>query len=200
MGKDKDKKIKDEVLEKEEMTSEEEVEETVEETENEATTDSKDELKELRKELLLLKDQNKKLENENDTYKDRLVRVSAEYENHRKRTEKEKERIYTDACEDVLVKMLPVLDNLERAVAVQDTTVEALKTGVDMTIKQFADALEKLGVEEIETSEGFDPNLHQAVMHIQDDNLDANVVAEVFQKGYKKGEKVIRFTMVKVAN
>ncbi|MGL5634576.1 MAG: nucleotide exchange factor GrpE [Sarcina sp.] len=200
MGKDKDKKIKDEVLEKEEMAEETTEEIAEEETVAKDTEDSKDELKELRKELLLLKDQNKKLENENDTYKDRLVRVSAEYENYRKRTEKEKERIYTDACEAVLVKMLPVLDNLERAVAVQDTTVEALKTGVDMTIKQFVDALEKLGVEEIETSEGFDPNLHQAVMHIQDENLDANVVAEVFQKGYKKGDKVIRFTMVKVAN
>lgn len=198
MGKDKDEILNEETVENEETVAEENQEETVE---AEATTENvEDELKELRKELLLLRDQNKKLENENETYKDRLVRISAEYENHRKRTEKEKERIYTDACEDVLVKMLPVLDNLERAVAVQDTTVEGLKTGVDMTVKQFMDALEKLGVEEIETSEGFDPNLHQAVMHIQDENLDANVVAEVFQKGYRKGEKVLRFTMVKVAN
>ena len=96
--------------------------------------------------------------------------------------------------------MLPVLDNLERAVSVENSSVEAYKTGVEMTIKQFIDALEKLGVEEIETENGFDPNLHQAVMHIQDENFDANQVAEVFQKGYKKGDKVIRFTMVKVAN
>ena len=149
---------------------------------------------------MLLRDKQKKLENENEAYKERLTRIAAEYDNYRKRTDKEKERIYTDACEDILKQMLPVLDNLERAVAVQGTSVEALKTGVDMTIKQFIDALNKLGVEEIETENGFDPNLHQAVMHIQDENFDTNSIAEVFQKGYKKGDKVIRFTMVKVAN
>ena len=174
-------------------------EETVEEIEN-TENSSENELKELKKELMLLRDKQKKLENENEAYKERLTRIAAEYDNYRKRTDKEKERIYTDACEDILKQMLPVLDNLERAVAVQGTSVEALKTGVDMTIKQFIDALNKLGVEEIETENGFDPNLHQAVMHIQDENFDTNSIAEVFQKGYKKGDKVIRFTMVKVAN
>lgn len=201
-------------MKKEEIINEEETVETVEETNEEVTTEEEtdtnsenleeneqiDELKDLREKFMFFKDKNKKMENELEAYKERLLRLSAEYENYRKRTEKEKERIYTDACEDVLVKMLPVLDNLERAIAVEEAPIEALKTGIDMTIKQFQDSLQKLGVEEIETSEGFDPNLHQAVMHIEDESLEKNVVAEVFQKGYKKGEKVLRFTMVKVAN
>lgn len=197
------KNKKEDIEEKVEETLNEEInEETVEEVENteNAENSSEDELKELKKELMLLRDKQKKLENENEAYKERLTRIAAEYDNYRKRTDKEKERIYTDACEDILKQMLPVLDNLERAVAVQGTSVEALKTGVDMTIKQFIDALKKLGVEEIETENGFDPNLHQAVMHVQDENFGENSVAEVFQKGYKKGDKVIRFTMVKVAN
>lgn len=200
-----DKEKKDEIVNEEEVKIDEAVETSEEEVVSESTESNEeslkeDELKDLKKEFMLFKDKSKRMENELEAYKDRLLRLSAEYENYRKRTEKEKERIYTDACEDVLVKMLPVLDNLERAVSVENSSVEAYKTGVEMTIKQFIDALEKLGVEEIETENGFDPNLHQAVMHIQDENFDANQVAEVFQKGYKKGDKVIRFTMVKVAN
>lgn len=158
-----------------------------------------DETEALKGELAKLKDENSKLSNELETLKDRLLRLNAEYDNYRKRTAREKEGIYTDACGDVLKEMIPVLDNLERAVAV-DGTVEDLKKGIDMTIRQFQGAFDKLGVEEIETSNGFDPNLHQAVMHIQDENLEQNVVAEVFQKGYKRGDKVLRHTMVKVAN
>ncbi len=200
-----DQEKKDEIVNEEEVKIDETVETSEEEVVSESTESNEeslkeDELKDLKKEFMLFKDKSKRMENELEAYKDRLLRLSAEYENYRKRTEKEKERIYTDACEDVLVKMLPVLDNLERAVSVENSSVEAYKTGVEMTIKQFIDALEKLGVEEIETENGFDPNLHQAVMHIQDENFDANQVAEVFQKGYKKGDKVIRFTMVKVAN
>lgn len=200
-----DQEKKDEIVNEEEVKIDETVETSEEEVVSESTESNEeslkeDELKDLKKEFMLFKDKSKRMENELEAYKDRLLRLSAEYENYRKRTEKEKERIYTDACENVLVKMLPVLDNLERAVSVENSSVEAYKTGVEMTIKQFIDALEKLGVEEIETENGFDPNLHQAVMHIQDENFDANQVAEVFQKGYKKGDKVIRFTMVKVAN
>ena len=200
-----DQEKKDEIVNEEEVKIDETVETSEEEVVSESTKSNEeslkeDELKDLKKEFMLFKDKSKRMENELEAYKDRLLRLSAEYENYRKRTEKEKERIYTDACEDVLIKMLPVLDNLERAVSVENSSVEAYKIGVEMTIKQFIDALEKLGVEEIETENGFDPNLHQAVMHIQDENFDANQVAEVFQKGYKKGDKVIRFTMVKVAN
>lgn len=146
-----------------------------------------------------LREENEKLSNEMEALKDRLVRTVAEYDNYRKRTAKEKEGIYTDACEDVLKLMLPVLDNLERAVAA-DGSIEDLKKGVEMTVKQFNDSLEKLGVEEISIENGFDPNLHNAVMHIDDESYEKNVVVEVFQKGYKRGEKVIRYSMVKVAN
>lgn len=146
-----------------------------------------------------IKEENKKLNNEVEALKDRLLRLSAEYENYRKRTAKEKEGIYTDACTDVLKEMIPVVDNLERALSV-DGNVDDFKKGIEMTIKGFQGSLEKLGVEEIDTESGFDPNLHQAVMHIQDESLDKNVVAEVFLKGYKKNDKVIRYSMVKVAN
>lgn len=145
------------------------------------------------------KDENIRLKNELETLKDRLLRVTAEYENYRKRTAKEKEGIYTDACNDVLKELVPVLDNLERAVAAEGN-LEDLKKGVEMTVKGFQNSLEKLGVEEIDTTKGFDPNFHQAVMHIEDENYGPSEVAEVFMKGYKKGDKVIRHSVVKVAN
>ena len=157
--------------------------------------DKENELENMRK----IKDENKKLTNEAEALKDRLLRITAEYENYRKRTVKEKEGIYTDACTDVLKEMIPVLDNLERAIAV-DGSVEDIKKGIEMTIKGFKTSFEKLGVEEIDATGEFDPNYHQAVMHIEDENLDKNSIAEVFQKGYKRGDKVIRYTVVKVAN
>lgn len=146
-----------------------------------------------------LKDENKRLNNEAEALKERLLRLTAEYDNYRKRTSKEKEGIYTDACTDVLKEMIPVLDNLERAVSV-DGNVEDIRKGIEMTIKGFKTSFEKLGVEEIDATGEFDPNYHQAVMHVQDENLEANSIAEVFQKGYKKGDKIIRHTVVKVAN
>ncbi|MBD7913996.1 nucleotide exchange factor GrpE [Clostridium sp. Sa3CUN1] len=157
--------------------------------------DKENELDSMRK----LKDENNKLTNEVEALKERLVRITAEYENYRKRTTKEKEGIYTDACTDVLKEMIPVLDNLERAIAV-DGSAEDIKTGIEMTIKGFKNSFEKLGVEEIDATGEFDPNYHQAVMHIEDESLGANSIAEVFQKGYKRGEKIIRYTVVKVAN
>lgn len=180
----------------EETLNEETTEEVIDEKVEEITVE--DELKSLREEKMRKKDEIKKLNNELDTLKDRLLRINAEYENYRKRTEKEKERIYTDSCEDILSKVLPVLDNLERAVAV-DGTVDDLKTGVDMTIRQFKDALEKLQVEEIDASGEFDPNVHQAVMMVEDSNIESNHISQVFQKGYKRGEKVLRVSMVTVA-
>lgn len=146
-----------------------------------------------------LADENQKLQNELEALKDRVMRVSAEYENYRKRTAKEKEGIYTDACEDVLKAMFPVLDNLERAATVSGN-VDDIKKGIEMTIRQFKDSFEKLQVEEISTGEGFDPNYHNAVMHVDDSQFGNNEVVEVFQKGYKRGSKVLRYSMVKVAN
>ena len=176
------------VEENTEATENEEVEEIIEEY------SETDDLSMIRK----LKDENKKLSNELDALKDRLLRLTAEYDNYRKRTAKEKEGIYTDACADVLKEVLPVADNLERALAVEGN-VEDIKKGVEMTIKGFLNALEKLGVEEIDTTNGFDPNVHQAISVVEDANLNTNDVAQVYQKGYKKGEKVIRYSMVTVA-
>lgn len=155
-----------------------------------------DELTKSNKNLI---EENKKMNNENDALKDRLARTVAEYDNFRKRTAKEKEGIYTDACEDILKEMLPVLDNLERAISVEGT-VDDLKKGVEMTIKQFKNALEKLNVEEISADGEFNPHVHNAVMHIDDAQYGNNQVVEVFQKGYKRGDKVLRHSMVKVAN
>lgn len=178
------------------VTNEEVVEENNQEVIEEAEENNEENDLALVKKL---KDDNKKLSNEMEALKDRLLRLTAEYENFRKRTAKEKEAIYSDACADVLKEVIPTVDNLERALAV-DSNLEDLRKGIEMTIKGFQTSLEKLGVEEIDVENGFDPNLHQAVMHIQDENLDKNIVAEVFLKGYKKGDKVIRHSMVKVAN
>lgn len=184
--------VTEEVETKEELENNDEV---IEETAEEKNGDKENDLDIMRK----LKDENKRLNNELDAFKDRLLRVTAEYENYRKRTIKEKEAIYTDATSDVLKEMIPVLDSLERAITL-DGNLEDFKKGIEMTIKSFNTSFEKLGVEEIDITQGFDPNLHQAVMHVQDENFGTNEVAEVFQKGYKKGDKVIRYTMVKVAN
>ena len=171
----------------------------VEENIEENNVSNLDEFKKLKEENMTFKDKNKKLENELEALKDRLLRLSSEYENYRRRTDKEKEGIYTNACEDILKRILPVLDNLERA-AVVEGDLDDIKKGIDMTIRQFIDALEKLDVVEIDATGEFDPNVHQAVMHNEDDAFGANQVAEVFQKGYKRGDKVIRHTMVRVVN
>ncbi|SHI00349.1 nucleotide exchange factor GrpE [Clostridium grantii] len=162
--------------------------------------DEKDGLiKELNLEKNKLFTTKKKLENELETIKERFLRMNAEYENFRKRTEKEKKVIYTDACTDVLKNILPVFDNLQRAI-IADGSAEDLKKGIESTIKQFQEALNKLGVEEVETTGGFDPEYHEAIMHVEDSNFGEKEIVEVFQKGFKRGEKVLRHSLVKVAN
>ena len=131
---------------------------------------------------------------------DKYLRLAAEYENYRRRTTKEKEAIWTDAKGEAAVAFLPVYDNLERALK-QETADAAYKKGVEMTMNQLKAVLEKLGITEIPAlGQTFDPNLHNAVMHVDDENLGENEVAEVFQAGFQLGEKVIRFAMLKVAN
>ena len=131
---------------------------------------------------------------------DKFLRLAAENENYRRRTTKEKEAIWNDAKGNAATAFLPVYDNLERALK-QETADEAYKKGVEMTMNQLKTVLEKLGITEIDAlGQTFDPNLHNAVMHVDDENLGENVVAEVFQAGFQLGEKVIRFAMVKVAN
>ena len=183
----------DDALENSEETLEEA--EVNEDIEFENLSEEEDELIKFKS----LKEENSKLHEELETLKDRLLRTVAEYDNYRKRTIKEKENIYTDACEDVLKEMLPILDTLERALTV-DGSAEDLKKGIEMTVKLFSNSLEKLGVEEVYAEGEFDPNLHNAVMHVEDEALGKNQIAEVFQKGYKKGSKILRYSMVKVAN
>jgi molecular chaperone GrpE len=132
--------------------------------------------------------------------KEQFLRLAAEYDNYRKRTAREKENLWTEAKADTVQAFLPVYDNLERALK-QDTADEAYKKGVEMIMAQMKEVFAKLGVTEIEAQgQPFDPNLHNAVMHIEDENLGENTVAQVFQAGFMLGEKVIRFAMVQVAN
>ncbi|MGM9644641.1 MAG: nucleotide exchange factor GrpE [Eubacteriales bacterium] len=130
---------------------------------------------------------------------DRYLRMAAEYDNFRKRSAKEKEGIYADAYADALKSILPIIDNLERAVGVEG--VEALSKGLEMTLKGAAEALEKMGVEPF-GAEGdiFDPNMHSAMMMVDDENHKEGEIVTVFQKGYRKGDKIIRYAMVTVAN
>ena len=133
-------------------------------------------------------------------WQDKYLRLQAEFDNFRKRTAKEKEAIWNDAKADAALAFLPVYDNLERALK-QETADEAYKKGVEMTMNQLKTVLEKLGITEIEAlGQPFDPALHNAVMHIEDENFGENTVAEVFQAGFRLGDKVVRFAMVKVAN
>lgn len=132
---------------------------------------------------------------------DKYLRQVAEFDNYRKRTTAEKAAMYSNGVRDTVEKLLPVVDNFERAVNSATDTEDPLYTGVLMILKQLRDVLTELGVEEISAEgEPFDPNYHNAVMHIDDESCDDNVVVEVFQKGYKLGDKVIRHSMVKVAN
>lgn len=133
--------------------------------------------------------------------KDLLLRTAAEYDNYRKRTEREKTMVYSDAAADTLEKVLPVCDNLERALAQTGGSVEDLRKGVEMTLHQLSAALEKMGVTAIgQQGEPFNPELHNAVSHIENEELGENVVAEVLQKGYRIGDRIIRHAIVQVAN
>ncbi len=164
-------------------TAAEEVKETA--VEEEKAT----ELSELEKKELEIKELN-----------DKYLRLAAEYDNFRKRTAKERETLYGDAASATIGTFLSVYDNLERAVG-NETTDENYKKGVELIFAGFCDILEKLKVEIISpVGESFDPNFHNAVMHEENENFGENTVSEVFQKGMKCGERVIRPAMVKVAN
>ena len=185
----------------EEIEEEKTGETAAEETENKAEdkADSKKDKKnkkESKKEIEIKEAAEKLIKEEKEKY----LRLCAEYDNFRKRSQKERESLYTDIKADTLLKFLPVYDNLERALA-QSTADEAYRKGVEMIMTQFNTTLEKLGITEIEAlGKTFDPNMHNAVMHIEDENFGENEVVEVFQKGFKLNDKVIRFAMVKVAN
>ena len=131
---------------------------------------------------------------------DQFLRLAAEFDNFRKRTVKEKEASYGNGKADAVAKMLPIYDNLERALN-QETSDAAYKKGVEMTMNELVKIFTSLGVEIFgNVGDEFDPNLHNAVMHVDNEELGENVIAQVFQKGFKIGEKVVRFAMVQVAN
>lgn len=173
------------------------VEETVSEVECEEKS-SRCERKKLKKAEAQISELEGKLDEANDKY----MRLYAEYDNFRKRSQKEKEGTYADAYIDALTQILPILDNLERAAVYGgDDADHPLAKGLELTLKSFYETMEKMGVKEIEAlGAKFDPNVHNAVMHVDDDSFGENEVVEVFMKGYARGDKVLRYSMVKVAN
>ena len=184
----------------EEVLTEAEVEQTAAEEEpKKKDKEWKKEARRLEAELIAA---NKKLEESATALSeanDKYLHMMAEYDNFRKRTAKEREGLYADAYADLLIKILPVLDNLERAAQYSDAAT--VGQGVTMTLKSFIEVLGTLGITEIEAlNKPFDPNLHNAVMHVEDDQYGESEVVEVLQKGYIRGDKVLRYAMVKVAN
>mgnify|MGYP003291968056 CR=1 FL=1 len=164
-----------------------EKETAAEETAEENTADERD---------AVIEELNKKLLEANDKY----LRTVAEYDNFRKRSQKEKEAIFSDSKTDIIGKFLPVIDNFERA-ASAETDLESYKKGIEMTVNQLLDVFRSLGVEAYgEKGEEFDPNIHNGVMHVDDETLGENVISDVYMKGYKLGDKVIRHATVIVAN
>ena len=168
-----------------------------------ANTDKEQEVVETAEETAVDEKDSKIAELEKDlaAAKEAHIRTLAEYDNYRKRTAKEKEGTWIDAKAVCLTELLPMLDNFDRALGVTDSDFESYKKGVEMIYQGFCETLKKLGVEAFgEEGDEFDPNFHSAVMHVEDENLGENVLAQVFSKGYKLGEKVLRPAMVKVAN
>ncbi len=151
-------------------------------------------------EIIEVKKQNETLKIKLDETDDRLKRVAAEFDNYKKRTNKDRETMYSSLVGDIVSKFLPVIDNLEKAVS-SETSDESYKQGVELVLKQFKDVLMAMGVKEIETvGKTFDPELHEAVSLVQDENLGEKEIKEEYRKGYMIGDKVIRHSMVVVAN
>lgn len=192
-------------IEKENTAEETKAAETAENTE-ETVADNTEETPVEEKESRSEKKKAKKLEaelekkqTELDELNDKYLRLAAEYDNFRRRTVKEREGIRADAYSDAVSALLPVVDNLERAAAF--TEADKVHEGVAMTLRAFVETMEKLGIVTLgQVGETFDPELHNAVMHEENDELGESVITDVFQKGYKMGDKVIRYAMVKVAN
>ena len=169
------------------------------EPEEKSSRSDKKKLKKAEAQIAELEKQLEESKEELAAANDKYMRMIAEYDNYRRRTAKEKDGIYADAYADALGGILPILDNLERAVGVEEA--EALQKGLAMTLKGAEDALAKMGVTAFgEKGETFDPEKHNAVMHIEDDRYGEGEITEVYQKGYAKGEKILRFAMVIVAN
>ena len=187
---------------KENTETAEPVEETVETVEEKSAKPDKAEKKKVKELEKKLAEAQKSLDaktQECAETTDKYLRMMAEYDNFRKRRAKEKESIYADAYADALKSILPIIDNLEKAAEYKDA--EKVSKGVEMILKSATDALTKMGVESFgEKGEQFDPNRHNAVMHVEDESLEEGVIVDVFQKGYSKGDKILRYAMVSVAN
>ena len=175
------------------MTEENKNEEVIEKVEEKEENNEKDETTKLKDTILLQKKQI-------DEQEDRLKRLMAEFENFKKRSSKEREGLYSSLVSDIFSALLPVVDNLEKAVEAK-TEDEGYKQGVELVLKQFKDVLTANGIQEIETvGQVFDPELHEAVASVQDENLGEKIIKQEYRKGYKIGNKVIRHSMVVVAN
>ena len=177
------------------------LEETVNEENAEPETEEKTSGKE-KKKLKKAEAEIEKLTAALSEEQEKYMRLYAEYDNFRKRSAKEREGVYADAYCDALVQILPILDTLERAAQFSTEDAEsAMAKGLELTLKSFVETMNKMGVYEIEAlGKEFDPNFHNAVMHIDDESLGEGEIVEVFQKGYLYGDRVIRYAMVKVAN
>ena len=163
------------------------------------TSEKKDDSKQLKKEVESLKGKIKKIQAESEENRDSFLRVSAEYDNFRKRSIKEKDNIYSDAKADCIEELLPILDNLQRASNYTDS--DKVMEGVGMILKNLPDVLDKLGIESFgDPGDKFDPNMHNAIMHVDDENYGDEEIVEVLQRGYKMGDRIVRYAMVKVAN
>ncbi len=199
----KEKETSEDVPEKEEKTAEAKTAEVPAPEPEDAGAKPKDhekrKVKKLESRITELEKKLADAEAESAAKDDKYLLLYAEYDNFRKRSQKEKENIWTDAYSDAINGLLPVLDNLERAVAFTDA--EGLSEGLKMTVKSYKDALAKMGVTEIPAlGEKFDPGLHYAVFHVDDENYGENEIIEVLGKGYVRDGRVIRYAMVKVAN
>lgn len=164
-------------------------------------TESKEKKHENKKGEKKSTEKEEKLEKELAAAKEAHIRTLAEYDNYRKRSTREKEAAYGDSRADCIKELLGVLDNFERALGTGETDIESYKKGVEMIYTSFCETLKKLGVESFgEAGENFDPNIHNGVMHVDDESLGENVIAQVFSKGYRLGDRILRPAMVQVAN
>ena len=189
------------VGEKEPKAPEPPAETSEEETPAEEKKSKKEERREEKRELAALREKVADLEKTLSEQKDKDLRMLAEYDNFRRRSAKERDGIYTDAVSDVIGGLLPIADNLDRASRFGEGDGEKVAEGLRLTMKALSDCLEKLGVTTFGApGDVFDPNLHNAIMHEEDETRGEGEIVEVFQPGYRRGDKIIRYAMVKVAN
>lgn len=200
MTEDKEKRQPEEAAENEEIKKEEPAEKA-EKAEDKKPEEGRKEEKKSSKKSSKKPDKAAQLEAELAEQKDRYLRLAAEYDNYRKRSQREKEKVGGDTKAYVLSEILPVIDNFERAANNSSADFEAYRKGIEMTFEQMTAIIAKLGAEPFgEVGDKFDPNAYSAVMHIESDELGENEVAQVFSKGYKLGDRIIRFAVVQVAN